>query len=727
MNTALEAYVLIARYYQVYHSVDTLKRDHEIKEDDMSSLDLTLLINQTGLNAKCEKLRWRQLSKLGAAFPVILKLKQGDFVIAAGVQSTSEGKLEVLIQDPKAESTELLSVDEATFRRCWKGDVIFVRPLGVDVGIEQPFGFGWLFHEALKQPSLLYTIGAVSLFLHIIAFVVPLFSMIVFDKVIGYSGYATLHVLFIAAIAALAISGVLAFIRNLIVLHSVARLDIEIAHLTCRRLFRLPLAFFHKVASGKLAKQVQEASGIREFITGNLLFTLIELTSVVVLLPVMWFFSPTLTWIVAGFCCVIMMALFAILRPYRRQLEALYLSEAERQSIVVENVKGMETIKSMAIEKRQQQEWLDVTADVVSRQHTVGRWSGYINEISGFLQKVMSLVIIWLGAQLVLAGELTIGTLIAFNIMASRIAGPLVQLIGLTSKFQQISISVDMLGRVLNSPPERVREGGVTSPIKGEIAISQLGFQYAPDLPAAINQLSVHIHQGQKIGIVGPSGSGKSTLTRLLLGFYRPNQGSIRIDNNELREYEPGYLRSQIGIVLQDSFLFRGTIKDNIAKANPSKSLEEIIDVARLTGADSFIDKLPMGYDTVLEENGSNLSGGQRQRLNFARALLNSPPILLMDEATSALDADSEQHILNNLHALARGRTLINISHRLSSMVYMDKILVLKDGELVDFAPHQELLARCDLYQQLWHKQHASIEHKSAQPSFEQPEEIVAS
>lgn len=340
MNTALEAYVLIARYYQIYHSVDTLKRDHDIKEDNMSSIDLTLLINQTGLTAKCEKLSWRQFSKLGTAFPTIIKLQHGDYVIAAGVKSNSEGKLEVLIQDPKAESTELLSVDEQAFCRCWKGEVIFVRPIGAELVREQPFGFGWLFQEALKQPSLLYTIGAVSFFLHIIAFAVPLFSMIVFDKVIGYSGYATLHVLFVAAIAALAISGVLAFIRNLIVLHSVARLDIELAHLTCRRLFRLPLAFFHHIASGKLAKQVQEASGIREFITGNLLFTLIELTSVVVLLPVMWFFSPVLTWVVVGFCSVIMVSLFAILKPYRRQLEALYLSEAERQSIVLRTSKG---------------------------------------------------------------------------------------------------------------------------------------------------------------------------------------------------------------------------------------------------------------------------------------------------------------------------------------------------------------------------------------------------
>ncbi|MGF1748670.1 peptidase domain-containing ABC transporter [Vibrio cionasavignyae] len=706
MNTALDAYVLIARYYQIYHSADTLIRDHGVKDEPMTALDLTLLINQTGLTAQCTTLRWRQFIRLGAAFPIIIQLSNSEFVVAAGVRASSSGELEVLIQDPKAASMDLVPIAEKAFRSYWKGCCIFVRPIGSELGLEQPFGFRWLFHEALKQPAMLYNIIVVSLFLHIIAFVVPLFSMVVFDKVIGYSGYSTLHVLFIGAAAALVISGVLSFIRNLIILHAVARLDIEIAHLTCRRLFRLPLAFFHKVAAGKLAKQVQEASSIREFITGNLLFTLIELTSVVVLIPVMWFFSPTLTWLVIGFSAVIMLSLVAVLRPYRTQLEALYLAEAERQSIVVENVRGMETIKSMAIEERQKREWLEVTADVVSRQHRVGRWSGYINEISGFLQKLMSLVIIWLGAQLVLAGEMTIGTLIAFNIMASRIAGPLVQLVGLTSKFQQTSISVDMLGRVLNSAPERVREGGVTSPIAGHIAVKQLSFQYEPNQAPVIDQLSFDIGRGEKIGIVGPSGSGKSTLTRLLLGFYNPTQGSIRIDNNELREYEPNYLRSKIGIVLQDSFLFRGSIKDNIAKSSPSKSLEEIIQVAQLTGADTFIDKLPQGYDTMLEENGSNLSGGQRQRLNFSRALLDDPKVLLMDEATSALDAESEQHILDNLYQLAQGRTLINISHRLSSMPYMDRILVMNEGKLEDFASHHELLSRCSLYKELWNRQH---------------------
>ncbi|MGF1701291.1 peptidase domain-containing ABC transporter [Photobacterium makurazakiensis] len=705
MNTALEAYVLIARYYHVYHSVHNLKRDHGVKDDTMTRLELCHLINNSGLQAKQLALSWTQFKRLGSGFPVVIQLENNDFVIAAGVKSAQDGSLEVLIQDPRASSLELIAISEDKFRANWKGAVVLVRPMGEELVLEQPFGFTWLFSEVLKQPSLIFQVASISMFLHIIAFVVPLFSMVVFDKVIGYQGYSTLHVLFLGAMTALIVSAILSLVRNILILHTVARLDIEIAHLTCRRLFALPLVFFQKVAAGKLAKQVQEASSIREFITGNLLFTLIELTSVVVILPVMWFFSPQLTWLVIGFAVVIMTSLMCILKPYRKQLEALYIAEADRQSLIVETVRGIETIKSLAIEKRQQQEWLDVTAKVVTRQHTVGRWSGYINEISGFLQKAMTLTIIWFGAQMVLAGELTIGTLIAFNIMAGRIAGPLVQLVGLASKYQQTAISVDMLSRVLNSTPERLRSGGITPPMKGLISTEKLSFSYHPNQPPVLQDLSFEIRQGEKIGIVGPSGSGKSTLTRLILGFYQPSQGYIRVDSHDLREYDPNYLRAHIGVVLQESFLFRGTVKENLAKSRPDKSLEQIIEVAQMSGANEFIDALPQGYDTMLEENASNLSGGQKQRLNFSRALLDDPKILVMDEATSALDAESEQYILDRLNSLSQGRTLINISHRLSSMPQMDRILVLEKGRLVDLAPHSVLLERCQLYKQLWRRQ----------------------
>ncbi|MGF1734708.1 peptidase domain-containing ABC transporter [Photobacterium satsumensis] len=709
MNTALEAYVLIARYYHVYHSVHNLKRDHGVKDGTMTQPELCHLINNSGLQAKQLSLSWLQFKRLGSSFPILIQLENKDYVIAAGVKSAQNGSLKVLIQDPQASSLELITISEEKFLANWKGAAVMVRPLGEELVVEQPFGFSWLFGEILKQPSLITQVGVISLFLHVIAFVVPFFSMVVFDKVIGYQGYSTLHVLFVGAMTALVVSGVLSLVRNILILHTVARLDIEIAHLTCRRLFSLPLAFFHKVAAGKLAKQVQEASSIREFITGNLLFTLIELTSVVVIVPVMWLFSPALTWLVVGFVLIIMVSLFCILRPYRRQLEALYTAEADRQSLIVETVRGVETIKSLAIEKRQQQEWLDVTAKVVSRQHTVGRWSGYINEISGFLQKAMTLTIIWFGAQLVLAGELTIGTLIAFNIMAGRIAGPLVQLVGLASKYQQTAISVEMLSRVLNSTPERLRSGGITPPVNGLVSADKLTFSYHPNQPPVLQDLSFDIRCGEKIGIVGPSGSGKSTLTRLILGFYQPCQGYIRVDGHELREYDPSYLRAQIGVVLQESFLFRGSVKENLAKARPDKSLEQVIAVAKMSGANEFIDELPQGYDTVLEENASNLSGGQKQRLNFSRALLDDPKILILDEATSALDADSEMYILDRLSALSQGRTLINISHRLSSMPQMDRILVLEKGKFIDFAPHTVLLERCQLYRQLWQRQFQGV------------------
>ncbi|MDA9556870.1 peptidase domain-containing ABC transporter [Vibrio sp.] len=705
MNTALEAYILIARYHRVYHSAQTLERDYGALNDYCSPEQLTHLIDNTGLQAKHEQYRWNNFKRLGASFPVLIQVEKGNYVVAAGVKSNEQGGLEVLIQDPQAENLELITIPEKTFRSHWNGEVIFVRPFGESMDVEQPFGFRWLFKEALKQPALLNEVAAVSFFLHIIAFIVPLFSMVVFDKVIGYQGYSTLQVLFVGAIAALVMSGVLAVIRNQLILHVVAKLDIELTHLTTRRMLGLPLLFFNQIAAGKLAKHVQEASSIREFITGNLLFTLIELSAVVILIPVMFFFSSTLTFIVIGFCVMIVVSMLMVLSPYRKQLEKLYQAEAERQSLIIETVQGIETIKSLSLEKQQQSEWLNTSAKVVRCQHNVGRWGGYIGEISGFFQKAMTLTIVWHGAQMVLAGELSIGTLIAFNIMAGRIAGPLVQLVGLANKYQQTAISVDMLSRVLNAAPEKIRQGGMTPQIQGAIELEHVTFSY-PNQPAPVlYDVSISIKPGEKIGIVGPSGSGKSTLTRLLQGFYQANQGATKIDGSDIREYDLSYIRSKVGVVLQDSFLFSGSVRDNIARARPDKPLEDVIKAAELSGADKFIEKLPQGYDTLLEENASNLSGGQRQRLNFSRALLDNPRILIMDEATSALDAESEQYIYGQLEDIAKGKTLLNISHRLSSMPSMNRIVVMEEGKVVDFAHHDVLLKRCALYRSLWLQQ----------------------
>ena len=317
---------------------------------------------------------------------------------------------------------------------------------------------------------------------------------------------------------------------------------------------------------------------------------------------------------------------------------------------------------------------------------------------------LMTVCVIWVGVYLVRDKIITVGALIAFQMLAGRVTGPLVRMVGLIHEYQQIALSVKMLGVVMNTSKEPAG-GGVRNALKGNIEFDNVTFQYRPDTPQVIRNFSLDIQQGMTIGIVGRSGSGKTTLTKLLQGLYPVQSGLIKIDGIDLREIDKAHLRSSIGVVLQENYFFNGTVRENISLTKRSAALEEIIYAAKLAGADDFVQKLPKGYDTVLEENASNLSGGQKQRLAIARALLTNPPILIFDEATSALDPESETVIQNNLSAIARGRTVLIISHRLSIVSNATKILVIDNGERTAFASHRELLAMPGTYSEFWHQQ----------------------
>jgi ATP-binding cassette subfamily B protein len=308
-----------------------------------------------------------------------------------------------------------------------------------------------------------------------------------------------------------------------------------------------------------------------------------------------------------------------------------------------------------------------------------------------------------------------VGTLFAFLILSQRIAAPLVQIAHLIQQYDEARTAVAVVGGLVNQPAEEGRDGhGVRLPINGHVEFSKVLFKYKGAISPALKLVSFEIAQGTTLGVMGRSGSGKTTITRLLQRLHSDYQGLIKIDGVDVREYDIDYLRSSLGVVLQENFLFSGTIRDNITAAKSDATFEEMVYAARLAGAEEFIDKLARGYETFIYEGSPNLSGGQRQRLAIARALITNPKILILDEATSALDAESEAIVNANLRRIAQGRTMIVISHRLSSLVNADAILVLDQGEVHDIGKHHELLSRCDIYSGLWHQQNAHMAHDNA-------------
>ena len=450
---------------------------------------------------------------------------------------------------------------------------------------------------------------------------------------------------------------------------------------------------------------MQQVQSFRNFLTGQLFFTAIDCMGLILFIPLLASYSVKLALVVMGFSALMALVVLALIKPFNKRLQALYTAEGTRQSMLIETIHGMRTVKSLAIEPKQRKVWEQRTATTIQMHFGVGRMSLTASTITSLLEKLMMVSIITIGAMDVFSLQLTVGGLIAFQMMSNRVVGPLVQMVGLVHQYQETALSVKMLGEVMNRPPERKSSGGLRPVLQGQIGLDGVTFRYPGSTMTALDRITLLIAPGSVVGVVGRSGSGKSTFTRLIQGLYPVQEGVIRFDGVDIREIDLAHLRRSIGVVLQDNFMFRGTVRENIAMARPDASFELIVAASQAAGADEFIERLPQGYDTLLEENASNLSGGQRQRLAIARALLPSPRILILDEASSALDPESEAIFIRNLGRIAAGRTVIIVSHRLSTLVHSNQIFVFERGCLSDAGRHDELLGRCEPYTQLWNQQ----------------------
>ena len=704
LHTGLHCLVAVARRHGVDLSVDRLRHDYAL---DQHEPDMTLLVRMARdhkLKAHADTLSWEDLGGLGGAFPVLARLSNGNVVVFTGFQETPDGG-RLLVLDPLADITDIMLLSRDKVEAAWRGEVLFLKRAYSLADPDQPFGLRWFIPELLRNRRTLADVALAVLVLHVIALSTPIFFQIVIDKVLSNETYSTLTVLSIGIVIALIFDAVLTYIRGWLLLHATAKIDIRVATRTFRHLLSLPIGFFDRTAAGVLNKHMQQSEKIREFLTGKLFMSLLESTALLVFLPILFFYSPQLTAVVLLFAALIAGMIGLLLGPYRRRLANLYAAEGERQALLVETINNIETVKALALEPRQQRSWDEKAAEAVKMHVEVGRISTMARAASGFLEKSMLVAVIGIGALLVFDHQITVGALIAFQMLSGRVTGPLVQIVSIVNEYQEAALSVRMLGSVMNQSPERTGPRGLAPQIRGGVEFEGVSFRYAADGPDALSAIDLKIPPGSIVGVVGRSGSGKTSLTRLIQGFYTARSGVLRLDGVDIRQIDLVHLRRSIGVVLQHSQLFRGTVAENIRATAPSASIEEVVRAGKLAGADEFVERLPKGYDTLLEEGATNLSGGQRQRISIARALLRRPRILILDEATSALDPESEAIIQANLARIAEGRTVIIVSHRLSTLTGADAIVVLDRGRSVDIGGHDLLLARCNLSRQLWQQQ----------------------
>ncbi|NLZ63399.1 MAG: peptidase domain-containing ABC transporter [Lentisphaerae bacterium] len=697
----------IARHHQIQADLPGLLRECASPEADVTLRQLQAMADNLQLRSRMLELPWKTLRRLGQAYPAIGQKKDGHYALLCGFREQQE-KEELAVLDPAAqpqpEQSQFTYLTEEQYQEQFSARGLLLKPRRRWDHEQRPFGLFWFIPEFLKLKGVFFQICIAVFLLTLVALAIPLFFQNVVDRVLVHHSFSTLNVLGIGVVVAILFNALLEYLKGHLLLFATNKIDINTALKTFRHLLRLPLDFFEKIPAGVLLKHIQQTEKIRGFLSGNLFFTILELCSLAIFIPFLLLYSARLTAIVLLFTALMILTAALLIKPFQNRLNALYQAEGKRQSRLVEAIHGIGTVKTLALEPLEERKWSDASAAAIKAYFQVGRISLTAHSISQAWEMLLSIIVIWYGAILVFRGEISVGALIAFQMLSGRVSGPLVKIVGLIHEYQQIALSIRMLGAVMNTPQES-NSGRSRQALQGRISFDKVCFAYRPGLPPAINNLSLEIPSGCTLGIVGRSGSGKTTLTKLILGLHQPQTGIIRIDGIDIREMEKSHLRSSIGVVLQENSFFRGSVRDNICLTKPGARPEEILYVSRLAGADEFIVKLPQGYDTILEENAANLSGGQRQRLAIARALLNNPAILVFDEATSALDPESERIFQNNLAAIARGRTVIIISHRLSMITAAQKILVLDQGQQSAWGSHQELLAQGGIYREFWQQQ----------------------
>ena len=698
IDSGLVCLISLSRFYGLPASISRLQHQFGKSGQDFSATDLLRAAKSLGLKARKVSLDWSRLEKL--RLPAIAQHIDGHYILLAGIDNNK-----ILVQDPL--ESRVLTVSRDSFQKQWNGQLILITKRAGILGDISRFDFSWFIPFILKYRKLLVEVLLASFFIQLFSLVTPLFFQVVIDKVLVHRGLTTLDVLAVGLLVVYIFDVVLNGLRNYVFTHTTNRIDVALGADLFRHLLRLPLNYFEVRRVGDTVARIRELDSIRNFITGSAVTLVIDLFFTFVFFGVMYLYSPTLTYIVLATIPFYVLLAFFITPILRARLHEKFNRGAENQSFLVESINGIETLKSSAVEPQSQRRWEEQLAAYVRASFKAANLGNIAGQVASFINKLTILFILWIGARLVINGELSVGQLVAFNMLAARISGPILRLVQLWQDFQQAGISVQRLGDILNVKPEPAHTPGRASlpRVEGRVSFENVTFRYRPDGPEVLRDVLFQVKPGDVIGIVGRSGSGKSTLAKLVQRLYVPERGRVLVDGVDLAIVDTVWLRHNIGVVLQENFLFNRSVRENIALSDTAMPMERVINAAKLAGAHDFILELPEGYDTIVGEHGSNLSGGQRQRIAIARALITNPRILIFDEATSSLDYESEYIIHRNMRYICKDRTVFIIAHRLSAVRNANRILVIENGQIVESGSHRELVDNSGYYAKLYSHQ----------------------
>lgn len=699
IQSGLIAFDIICKVNNINIDLRSIVRENGLENKEISKEELLLIAKNAEFKAKVKNIELINAKKY--PFPTIFILKDNTFGV---ILKPDFDNKKALIFIPAEQKTREISFDKLT--EIGTREIIVLSHKLMNEQIK--FGFKWFFIEIMKYKRIIAEVMLGSFVVQLFGLVTPLFTQVILDKVIVHRSMSTLDVLGIAFVAVSLFEFLLNLTRNYIFIHTANKIDAKLGAKLFHHLFALPFVYFESRKVGNIISRIRELDQIREFITNKSVSVIIDLFFSTVFLIVMFVYSRILTFVVLAIVALIGVLYVTMTPELRARLENKFQMSAQSNSYLVEAVTGVQTVKSLSIEGIMQKKWNDYLGRYVKSGFNLSVMSNFAGNLSNLFQKMMTIAILWIGVTLVIKNQLTIGQLIAFQMFANQFTAPVMRLVNLWNEFQQVLLGVDRLGDILNNPVEITSSKAITLPkINGSVKIDNLSFKYTPNGPMVLNKINLNIKAGQSIGLVGRSGSGKSTITKLIQKLYLPFEGTIYIDEVDIRQMNPIWLRNNIGVVLQENYLFSGSIRDNISMPRPDAPIETIIQTAQISGAHSFISEMPEGYDTVVGERGSTLSGGQRQRIAIARALITNPKIIIFDEATSALDYESERIIMENLDKIKRGRTMFIIAHRLSTVKNCDIIVALDKGNIIEIGSHEELMKKQGYYYNLYTQQGA--------------------
>jgi ATP-binding cassette, subfamily B, bacterial HlyB/CyaB len=698
-DPGLESLVTLLHFQGV--AADREQIRHRLGTKKIGAPEILRCAKDLGLKARSFRTNWSRLAK--TPLPAIAALRDGGFMVIA-----KAGEDKVLVQSPHTARPVLMT--QAELLALWDGDLILMTRRAGLAEMTRRFDITWFMGAIHKYRHLLGEVLVASFFLQMFALVSPLFFQVVIDKVLVHRSLSTLDVLIIGLLAISVFETVLGILRTYLFAHTTNRIDVELGARLFHHLLALPMAYFHARRVGDSVARVRELENIRNFLTSSALTLVIDLFFTFVFLAVMFLYSPLLSFLVLGTFPFYIGISMGVTPLFRQRLAEKFQRGAENQAFLVESVTGIETLKAMAVEPQMQRRWEEQLAGYVASSFRVLSLGNTASQGVQLISKIATAGILYFGAKLVIDGGLSVGELVAFNILAGRVNTPVLRLAQIWQDFHQARLSVARLGDILNTAAEPTYTAGRARlpAILGHITFDHVSFRYRIDGQQILHNISFDVPAGQMVGIVGPSGSGKSTFAKLVQRLYVPESGRVLVDGMDLAMADPAWLRRQIGVVLQENVLFNRSVRENIALADPAMPMERVIAAAMLAGAHEFILELSDGYDTIVGERGSTLSGGQRQRIAIARALIADPRILIFDEATSALDYESERIIQHNMKDIAKGRTVLIIAHRLSTVRATDRIVTLERGRLVEDGTHDALIKTGGRYASL-HRLQAGI------------------